>query len=131
MNLGELLTRLLMAVITACIPILTGYAVSYVRQKAAVAAEKAESEMVREYINRITDAVLRAVTFVNQTYVDSLKASGEFTKEAQAEALGKALDAAITILGPEVMEWLEQAHEDVGAYLGILIEAAVKDKKTS
>ena len=129
--MSELLQQLLVAVITACLPILTAYLVGIIRKQGAVIAEKTDSEIAKDYLARITDAVARAVTYTNQTYVDSMKASGTFTKESQMEAFTRALDAAMTILGPEVLEWIDDIAGNAQTYLSILIEAAVKDQKSS
>jgi len=131
MTLEEFLGQLLLAIIAACVPVLTAYFVGSLKKQGEAAADKVQSEKAKDYIARITDAVARAVTYTNQTYVDSLKASGNFNAEAQKEAARKSLDAAMTILGPEVMKWISETSGDAITYLNILIEAAVKEQKTS
>ena len=91
--MSEFLSNLLIAVITAAVPVLTTYAVKLIKQVGASAAAKTDDAKKQGYANEIALAVSEAVSMVSQTYVDSLKNSGEFTKEAQKKAAEKALAA--------------------------------------
>ena len=84
--MSEFLSNLLIAVITAAVPVLTTYAVKLIKQVGASAAAKTDDAKKQGYANEIALAVSEAVSMVSQTYVDSLKNSGEFTKEAQKKA---------------------------------------------
>ena len=77
------------------------------------------------------DAVLAAVEFVNQTFVDSLKASGAFDAEAQRRAFEMAKDAALASLSAGTYKWLEKSFIDLDAWLTVQIESAVKAVKVA
>lgn len=75
------------------------------------------------------DAVFSAVGFVGQTYVDSLKQSGDFDYASQQKALEKAKDAALAIMDASARKWLEKAVVDVDEWLTVQIENAIKHSK--
>ena len=58
-----------------------------------------------------------------------IKASGEFTPEAQKAAFEKTLHAVTDILSEDAKEYLTEAFGDLEAYITALIEATVKRVK--
>ena len=108
------------ALLTVAVPV----ALRYVAQ--LISARVADSHYA-EAVN----AVLAAVEYVNQTFVDSLKASGSFDTEAQLAAFERAKEAALLSLSAGAQEWLEGAVLDVDAWLSIQIESAVKGLKSA
>lgn len=120
----EWITDLLLAVVTAAVPVLTTYAVAYIR----TAKDKA---MAQGYAAEIADAVADAVAMTSQTYVDSLKAAGTFDAKAQAEAAKKALAACLSALTPAIRAYIEKTFGDIEKYLTTKIEAEVRKQKLS
>jgi hypothetical protein len=74
----------------------------------------------------ITTTVINCVIATNQTYVDSLKASGSFDAEAQKIAFNKTLQAVTDILSEEAKKYIVETFGDLTLYLTQLIEAQVK-----
>ena len=93
--MNEFLSELLMTVITAAVPVLSAYAITLIRKARDKAAAQTDSIKQQDYISEIADAISVAVATTSQTYVDALKKTGSFTKEAQAEAAQKALTTCI------------------------------------
>lgn len=58
-----------------------------------------------------------------------IKASGEFTPEAQKAAFEKTLHAVTDILSEDAKEYLSEAFGDLEGYITALIEATVKRVK--
>lgn len=58
-----------------------------------------------------------------------IKASGEFTPEAQKAAFEKTLNAVTDILSEDAKEYLTEAFGDLEGYITALIEATVKRVK--
>lgn len=58
-----------------------------------------------------------------------IKASGEFTPEAQKAAFEKTLNAVTDILSEDAKEYLTEAFGDLEEYITALIEATVKRVK--
>jgi len=80
--MNEFLSDLLLAVITAAIPVLTTYGVRLIKKAVENTAANTESTKAQGYIREIGIAVSDAVSATSQTYVDSLKNKGEFKADA-------------------------------------------------
>lgn len=127
--MNEFLSNLLIAVITAAVPVLTAYGVGLIRKVAAKAAAETDNTTAQNYIAEIAEAVASAVSATSQTYVDALKSAGSFTKEAQQEAAKKALTACLASISPAAQAFIEGAYGDLLAYLTTRIEAEVRKQK--
>lgn len=84
-------------------------------------------------LNRIIDQVQSVVTTVvqatNQTFVDDLKKSKQFTTESAIEAKNKSLKMAKELITEEAANAIEQVYGNVDLYLENLIENIVKELK--
>lgn len=90
---------------------------------------KTDNEILQEVMKEILGFVSDAVTYVAQTYVDSLKKKGEFTKEAQQEAFNKAKEAAMSYITEDSRELFESVYGDLDEYVKMLIETEVRNLK--
>ena len=88
-----------------------------------------ENEKVREYLNYANDVVRKSVITINQAYVDTLKAKGEFTKEAQTEAKANAIEVAKALLNEESINVINKVYGDFDVWLSTSIEEVVKSLK--
>lgn len=82
----------------------------------------------QEYAKLLSDAtniVLNAVRSVSQTYVDSLKSSGSFNKEAQEIALNKAKEIAMAQMGSDLKKFIEENFGSIESWLTNQIEASI------
>ena len=125
----EMLLDLLLAVIAAAVPVLTAYAVGYIKQAGKHAQANTDNIKAQGYIKEITDAIADAVAATSQTYVDALKKSGQFTKENQEWALSVALSQAKLQLTEEVRDFLVKSYGPLDRYLEGRIEAEVRRQK--
>lgn len=125
----ELLFDLLLAVITAAVPVLTTFAISYINKAKEKAIASTDSTKKQDYIKEIAEAISDAVSATSQTYVDALKQSGKFNKEAQEEAAKKALAACLASISPAATDFIEDAYGDITEYLTNKIEAEVRKQK--
>lgn len=125
----KLLFDLLLAVVTAAVPVLTVYAVGFINKAKENAVANTDDIKKQGYITEIADAISSAVAATSQTYVDALKQAGTFTKEAQAEAAQKALTACMSSISPAATAFIEEAYGDLKAYLANKIEAEVRKQK--
>lgn len=127
--MSEFLKDLCLAVITAAVPTITVYAIIFIKKLGANAAASTEDTKAQGYILEITNAVSDAVAATSQTYVDALKANGQFTVEAQKQAAQKALAACVASISPAAKEFIESAYGDLMEYLTTKIEAEVRNQK--
>lgn len=125
----EFLSTLFLAVVTAAVPVLTTYAISYIRQAGKRAQANTDNLKKQGYIKEITDAITDAVSATSQTFVDALKKTGNFTEEKWAEAAQKALEACLSSISPAAKAFAEASYGDVNAYLKNKIEAEVRKQK--
>lgn len=82
----------------------------------------------QEYAKLLSDAtniVLNAVRSVSQTYVDSLKSSGSFDKQAQEIALNNAKEIAMAQMGSELKNFIEENFGSIESWLTNQIEASI------
>lgn len=127
--MSEFLPTLLQAVIIAAVPVCAGAILKGIQAGAKYLASTAENEAARTYLEDVADAVSTAVTYTSQTYVDRLKASNEFSKENQKEALRMAVEQAEMLLTAEARAFLEKVYGDLSSYLVSRIEAEVRKQK--
>ena len=120
--MNEILLNILSVVVTAVILPLISYAgtrlISYLNSKI-------KDEKARELLTQATGVVTNAVRAVFQTYVESLKKSGNFGAEAQLEALNKAKEIALSQLSEEVKEYITTNYGDINNWLTTQIEATI------
>jgi len=125
----DFLFELLQAVATAAVPVCAAFLIQFLRRKSEQAKAQTNSDEAKKLLSEITDAVTTAVAFTSQTYVDTLKKSGEFTKAAQSNAAQKAFKACKAALSAEAVAFIETRYGDLTKYLTTKIEAEVKVQK--
>jgi hypothetical protein len=125
----EILTTLIQVVIIPAIPVLVTYLVKYLKAKAEQTTTKIDNELIRTYLQDATDAVLQAVAYTAQTYVDTLKKQGKFDEEAQKIAFNTAKDIALKLLTEEAKQMITDLYGDLTVWLDTKIEQTVKEQK--
>jgi len=125
----EALLTLLQAVIVAAVPVITTYLCNYLKAKKEEAKAKTTNETAKALIDGALDAVVKAVAVTNQTYVDALKKSGEFSPENQREAFRRSFETAKQLLTQEAADYIETAYGSLQEWLTNQIEAQVKESK--
>lgn len=126
----DLLLELLQAMLIAITPIITAAICLLAKKKVSEITAKMKNTEAAVFLREITDAVCTAVTYTNQTYVDTLKSKGEFSPENQKEALEKAKNKAIELLSTDAKLYISQVYGSIDKFLTTKIEAEVKDQKT-
>lgn len=125
----ELISQIFDLVIIPLLGIVTAYVVKLVNKKITEIDASVNSEMASKYLSMLDKTISECVISTTQTYVDSLKAKGEFNKEAQEEAFDKTFDAILSILGEDTIEYLNEIVGDLSTYINVKIEAEVKLNK--
>ena len=124
-------------IVSACVPVLCllitaggAYAVALLRKETARLQKELDNETANKYMDMAVDAVEQAVAFTAQTFVDTLKGSGGFTKEKQREAFQKSKDKALKILGDTTVAALGEIYGDFDAWIETKIEQVCREIKT-
>lgn len=129
MDYKELLPTIIQTILIPLLIALTGFAVKWINAKANQLKEKATDDRYFLYIDILQELVTKAVIMVNQTYVDELKKTNSFSKEAQLEAFKKVYETVMTSLSEDVIVYLQQIIGNLDDYLTVLIESSVKEQK--
>ena len=125
----EILYQIFELCIVPLLAVLTGYLVQWIRAKTAEATEKNQKDVFDKYIAMLGETIAKCVSATNQTYVDALKKAGSFDAEAQKHAFEMTLNAVMSVLGKDAIEYLTAIYGDLTGYLTTLIEAEVKAQK--
>lgn len=126
--MNDVLINIISAVVTTVLlPLITWAGTKLIQY----IGTKVKNEKAATFLSTATTIVLNAVRSVFQTYVESLKASGSFNKEAQFTALSKAKDIALAQLGDEVKEYLTKTYGNLDGWLTNQIESTINLLKNS
>lgn len=128
--MNNILRETFWGVLMVCLPIATACVKKAAASIGASAEENAKSEVTRRLVQEIANAVADAVAAMNQTYVNDLKASGSFDKDAQAKALNGAISAAIKSLSKDALDYIKEiSGDDTVGYLTTRIQAQIDRNK--
>lgn len=131
--MNEILQQIMNALVPViCLLITAGgaYLVALVKRQTSQLQQQIDDETLNKYMDMAADAVVQAVTYTAQTFTDTLKAQGAFTKEKQLEAFQRSKDKALEILGSTVVEALNAIYGDFDAWLDTKIEQVCREIKT-
>lgn len=84
---------------------------------------------LNQYVDKAQEIIGNAVLTVSQTYVDTLKSNGSFTKEAQEKAKNKAIEIANKLITEESKNAIIILYGDFDVFLDSMIESLVKQNK--
>lgn len=131
MNFKEFLEVIMYLVATVLLPIVAEYAASYLKAKKLVVTQQFENQKIREYANDAVDCVINAVVDVNQTFVEALKQSGNFSEDAKEKAFKMAKNKVIDIISEESKNAITMLYKDFDAWLDNQIEVCVNAEKNA
>lgn len=127
--MDEIIGKIILAVIVIVVVPLLVWAVRWTVELLKAKAAQIDNETVRKTVLDAIDCVEQAVIYVMQTYVDGLKRSGSFTKEAQSEAYEKAKAKAYNLINQETQAIIESEYGDFNQWLDTKIEQTVRQTK--
>ena len=134
MSFTEMIHYILYIVLTAILPVAAKYTVNFIQariRESAFIEEAAKTEARSILIKDALSDVMDAVLYVNQTFVDTLKARGEFTQSAWEEAKQKAYNAALLSVSEESKKAVASVYGSFDNWLQLKIEASVQAAKTN
>lgn len=132
MEFSEMLNYILYVVLTVILPVVTKYAVDLIKTKikeSNIIADATKNEDLSKIVEGALSDVMDAVLYINQIYVDSLKSSGRFDKEAQEEAFNRAYVEAMNMISDEAKKVIEQLYGSFDKWLKLKIESSVNMAK--
>lgn len=129
-DLKSILTYLIMAIIVAVVPIITKVAISFFKSFSAEKIEKIKNENIKNIVKDAEDLVCQAVMHISQTFVESLKKSGDFTEIQQEKAFEKAKEEVIELIPNKAVDTLSDLYGDFDLWLESKIEQTVLTLKS-
>ena len=82
-----------------------------------------------EVISEIETIVRYCVNETNQTFVNELKASGDWNEDRMAEAFSKTFGTAFGLVTNSALEFLEDEKVDIADLLTVMIETYILQSK--
>jgi hypothetical protein len=123
MNLVETL------VLAPLVVAISSFLIALLRQQTAKIEGKIKDEKAKRLLEIAEGVVTQAVTSVTQTYVDGLKADGEFTKEAQRAAFEQSKEKIYALLTNETMQAIQDNYGSMEEWIKTKIEETVNKNK--
>lgn len=90
---------------------------------------KIKNEKARALLDSATTVVSNVVKATYQTYVESIKGTEAWTKDAQEKALQNAVTAARSQLSEEVENYISDNFGDVETWIKTIIESTLYNLK--
>lgn len=90
---------------------------------------KIKNENARSLLNAATNVITNVVKATYQTYVEAIKGTDAWTKDAQEKALQDAVTAARSQLSEEVEKYISDNFGDVETWIKSTVEATLYNLK--
>lgn len=127
--LEQLQTSVLELVIALVSLVIVPFLISVLRKLGDYLVEKFHNDHIASIIGNIEEKFIKYVTITNQTYVDSLKESGNFDAEAQKAAFKKTYDAIMANISMDEAEFITETYGDLESYVRDMIEYWARNLK--
>lgn len=128
----DILLDILYAILTGFGVIVAKELISFINKKideVQISTEIKEHDKLSGYIDDAQQIISDVVLTITQTYVESLKKSGNFNKEAQEEAKNRAVAIATELISEEAKNAINVLYGDFKSYLDVTIESMVNQNK--
>jgi hypothetical protein len=112
-TLIELIREIMYVVIIGVLPILTKYFVAWLTAEKEKITKQTSNSAFNNSFAMAFDIVTLAVQYIQQTYVDSLKNSGKFTKEAQVTARESCVKLVKNLMNDEIKDFISVTYGDL------------------
>ena len=132
MEFSEVINCVLYIVLTVILPVVATYVVNLIKAKikeSDIIADATQNENITKIIENALSDVMDAVLYINQIYVDALKSSGKFDKDAQKNAFNRAYAEALNMISEESQKVIEQVYGSFDKWLMLKIETSVNMAK--
>ncbi|WFF72659.1 hypothetical protein [Proteiniclasticum sp. QWL-01] len=127
MDTLENIVNVILIPILPSLAILLGLYLQNLIQKAKAQLELAEGSQIALRLDEATQAVVEAIKYTAQTYVDYMKKQNAFDAVAQKEALLMAIQKAKLLMSANAMKTIEDVSGDADAWIRTMIEAKIKE----
>ena len=126
----EFLQNLSLAIVTAAVPVITGFICKWLQSLYENNKNKIKNETAQIVLSQVTDMITSAVETTTSTYVKQLKADNMFNADAQKEAFNKTFEAVKKQLTSDAETVIHNTYGDVETYITNKIEQIVEQLKS-
>lgn len=109
--------------------VVSGYLIKYISAKTVEIDNTVKNENASNIIKEAEKAIVSAVDYTSQTFVDALKEANAFDVEKQKEALDKALKKSLKMMSGTTIDFLKNTYGDVNEWITTRIEETIKQNK--
>ena len=127
--MSEILTLVIRFAVLLAIPFVVDAVVKFVRAKTDESFIATFDEDMRKSIAEALNAVYTAVIYTSQVFVENLKETDKFDKEAQEKALAMAINKANCLISDDSKARLRKLYGDLDIWLEAKIEQTVYEQK--
>jgi hypothetical protein len=131
-TLNDILDSIVRIVVIPLLPVITAFIIAFIKKKTAELQKNLDNRDLDKYLSIAEDAVITAVTTVNQIYTDDLKKkNGSLSPYEQKVAFEMAREKTLKILGNAALNMLSLIYEDIDSWLENKIEYYVNALKST
>ena len=112
-------------VITTILTVVGGFVVRWVNAKIAIIKD----EKIQKILSGAVDIVSDGVKYTYQTYVEEIKGTNVWDKEAQVTAMSKTIEYAKNTLTPQAKEYIITNYGDLEAWIKQQAEVQINNAK--
>lgn len=131
-ELSNLLNAIIRVMIIPILPALTTFIILLIKKRTVEIENQLRNNELAKYLKMAENAVITAVTAVNQIYVSNLKKeNGKLSSHEQKAAFEMARERTLKILGDPALKILREFYKDFDIWLENQIEFYVNQLKTN
>ncbi len=127
MEAMEYFDLILKGLLIPIIPLLANMLIIACKRWIESQKEKMNIDKANFYLDRIEDLIYESIMHTSKTYVDMLKQSGMWNREAYGEAFNKTKQRILELTKEEGRDIIEEIYEDYEKYIEIKIEQILKE----
>lgn len=122
MDWKQILTEIIISVLGIVLTAVSGYVMAWINSKI-------KDEKMKRILNEALQTVSNGVDFVYQTYVEGLKGTSLWDKNAMKEASSRAMEYVNANLTEEAKAFISKNGKDLAEWIKEQIEIAIKKSK--
>ena len=122
MDWRQILTEIIISILGIVLTAVSGYVMAWI-------SSKIKDEKMKRILNEALQTVSNGVDFVYQTYVEGLKGTSLWDKNAMKEASNRAMEYITANLTEDAKAFISKNGKDLAEWIKEQIEIAVQKSK--
>ena len=126
MDWNEILLTIVKGVATALLTVIGGYAIYGIKEFFAWVDSKIKDSSVKGIVDNIQTLIIESVDATEQTFVKTIKETGNWDEVKKGEAFQKAFDGIVASLNEKAKTTIVAEYGNLDTWLTNKIEAYIK-----